>query len=207
MGEVAASSANGGKETAEQGGGDGAEQRVKDDGPVQADFGGAGERVRGRSWDREVWGGGMGSRTFFYPTWLGHLGSGAEDELDGLREAIPTGFFSGELAAAFGGEFVELGFAAVFRVAPLRDEPAAFFEAMECGVKGALLDVEDRFGDLADALGDAVAVDGAEGDDFEDEHVEGALEEVGFFGRRHYLLSLCDVLPIVDEICRLSRRE
>jgi hypothetical protein len=29
-------------------------------------------------------------------------------------------------------------------------------------------------------------VDGAEGDDFEDEHVEGALQEVSFFCRSHF---------------------
>ena len=35
-------------------------------------------------------------------------------------------------------------------------------------------------GDLFEALGDGVAVDGAEGDDFEDQEIEGALGEIGF---------------------------
>jgi hypothetical protein len=46
MRKIATGSAEGGKEAAEQGGGDGAEQRIEGDGPVEADFGGAGERVR-----------------------------------------------------------------------------------------------------------------------------------------------------------------
>jgi hypothetical protein len=118
-------------------------------------------------------------------TWSGLLAGGGEDEFDGLGEAIPGGFFLGELAAAFGGEAVEAGFAAVFRVAPFGGEPAALFEAMERWIERALLDDENFFGDLAYPLRDAVAVDGTEGNDLEDEHVEGALQEVGFFGGSH----------------------
>jgi hypothetical protein len=40
--------------------------------------------------------------------------------------------------------------------------------------------LDDAAGDLVEALRDGVAVDGAEGDDFEEEEVEGALGEVGF---------------------------
>ena len=49
---------------------------------------------------------------------------------------------------------------------------------MESGVEGALLDLEDFLRGEEDALGDAVAVEGAGGDGFEEEEVEGALEEV-----------------------------
>ena len=49
---------------------------------------------------------------------------------------------------------------------------------MQRWVERALLDLEHLFGDLANAVGDAVAMDRAEGDDLEDEHIEGALQEV-----------------------------
>ena len=58
------------------------------------------------------------------------LARGAQDEFDCFREAVPGGLFGGELAAALGGELVELCLAAVFRVAPFGGEPAAFFETM-----------------------------------------------------------------------------
>jgi len=102
--------------------------------------------------------------------------------LDGLRESIPVRLFGGELFASDGGEFVELGLAAVVGGSPFGVEPAAFFEAMEGWIERALLDLEDLLGDLANAVGDAIAMDRAEGDDLEDEHVEGALEEVGLVG-------------------------
>jgi hypothetical protein len=51
---------------------------------------------------------------------------------------------------------------------------------MQGWVERALLDLQDLFGDLADSEGDAVAVDGAEGHNFQNEHVESALEQIRF---------------------------
>ena len=53
---------------------------------------------------------------------------------------------------------------------------------MEGGKERAGFDVERAFGDLADAAGNAEAVELGEGEGFEDEHVEGAEEEVGLVG-------------------------
>jgi len=53
---------------------------------------------------------------------------------------------------------------------------------VEGGVEGALLEFEDFAGEDIDALGDAPAVQGACGEDLEDEDVEGSGEEVVFLG-------------------------
>ena len=105
-----------------------------------------------------------------------------QDQADGFGQAIPTGGFGFEGFAAFAGEAVELGFAAGVGRFPVGGEEAAIFEAVEGGVEGAFGGLDYAAGDLFEALGDGVAVDGAEGDDFEDEEIEGALGEVGFLG-------------------------
>jgi hypothetical protein len=62
------------------------------------------------------------------------------------------------------------------------------FEAVERGVEGALLDFETILGDLLDAQQNSIAVEGAQGDGFEDEHVEGALQQVEWFCQNCTLL-------------------
>lgn len=66
---------------------------------------------------------------------------------------------------------------------------------MECGIERTLLDLEHVGGNLTNALRDSIAVDGAECDDFEDEQIEGALQQVSFFERSHRVF-LLDNLPI-----------
>ena len=61
-------------------------------------------------------------------------------------------------------------------------------EAIERGVEGALLHDELVGAHLLDAEEDAVAVELAEGDGFEDEQVEGSLHEVDLFGHCGSLL-------------------
>jgi len=107
----------------------------------------------------------------------------AQDVADEASHAVPLVAFGAELFSTSGGELVELGFAIVVGLAPLAGDPALVFEAVEGGVEGALLDFELAAGDLLDAEQDSVAVEGAEGDGFEDEHVEGSLEEVDLFGQ------------------------
>ena len=46
---------------------------------------------------------------------------------------------------------------------------------MQGGIERALRDLHDVARDLLEALSDSVAVDGAQGDDFEDEEIERAL--------------------------------
>ena len=105
---------------------------------------------------------------------------------DGFGEAIPAGFFLGESSAAFAGEAIKFGFTAGVGLFPVGGEKISIFEAVEGGVQGAFGGVDYTAGDLFEALGDGVAVDGTEGDDFEDEEVEGALGEVGFGWCGHF---------------------
>ena len=99
-----------------------------------------------------------------------------------VGHAVPLVGLGAELAAAGGGEAVELCLALVVGLAPLAGEEALVFEAEERGVERALLDGELVAGDLLDAEQDAIAVERAERDCLEDEHVEGSLHEVELVG-------------------------
>jgi hypothetical protein len=51
---------------------------------------------------------------------------------------------------------------------------------MERGIEGALMNLEEFFRNLLKALGDGVAVAGAEGDNLKDQHIESAAKEFLF---------------------------
>jgi len=51
---------------------------------------------------------------------------------------------------------------------------------MERGIEGALMDLEEFFRNLPEALGDGVTVAGAQGDNLQDQHIESAAEEFVF---------------------------
>src|SRR5207253_8172652 len=95
-----------------------------------------------------------------------------EDQADSLREPLPVAGLSPELAASLGGEAIELCFAPGFRFAPLGRQEALVFEAMQGGIERALLHVP---GDLLEALGNGVAVNGSDSSHREDQQVESAL--------------------------------
>jgi hypothetical protein len=60
--------------------------------------------------------------------------------------------------------------------------------AVEGGVEGSLLDGEDVIRHPLDVLRDGVAVEGLDGEGLQDEHVEGAIEQLAFrwTGSRHW---------------------
>jgi len=118
-----------------------------------------------------------------------HL-SEAEDGADDAGHAVPLVGFGGEASAALSGEGVVPGAAVVLALAPLTAEVAFVFEPVEGGIERALLDDELLARDLLNAEEDAVAVELAERDGFEDEKVEGALEEIGGLLRHGVVLSL-----------------
>jgi len=89
------------------------------------------------------------------------------------------------LAASFASDGVEFGVAAALGGLPFCLEPAAVLQAIERRVERSLPDLKRIFGDLTEALDNGVAVDRFEGGDFENEHVERAVEEVGGFMPRH----------------------
>src|SRR5215211_4049739 len=99
---------------------------------------------------------------------------------DGQGEPVPARLLDLELLPPGPGQRVELGPAARLVHPPLGGDPALLLDPGECRVECALLDREHLAGHLAQTLDDAVAVQRPEAEGPEDEHVERALEQVGF---------------------------
>src|SRR4029453_7357800 len=108
-----------------------------------------------------------------------------QDQRDGVTQALPAGGFGFELAAPLAREAVELGFAAAFGGLPFGLQPAAVLQAVQRRIERALSDLERVLRDLLEALDEGVSVDGFEGGDLQNEHVERALKEVNLFMPRH----------------------
>jgi hypothetical protein len=100
---------------------------------------------------------------------------------DGQRDTIPAPGFGGELLLSGLGEAVVFRPAVIFGVSPERRDPAFFFHAVQAGKKRAGFDGESAASDLLNSAGDAEAVQFAGDEGFEDEHVEGALQQGGGF--------------------------
>ncbi len=105
-----------------------------------------------------------------------------QDKPDGRREALPIGFLRLEIFLSGACEGIIFCAAIVFGFAPFGLNPGLLFEAMQSGVEGALIDLEDIVGDAANALGNGPSVHGFEGNGLKDEKVESALDEVRGFG-------------------------
>jgi len=116
---------------------------------------------------------------------------GPHDEGDGGREAVPLIEFDGELFLTGFGEGVELGDAAGFGGFGFGVDPTLLLETVEGWVERALLDEEDVAGGLLDAFGNGPAVDRLEGDGFEDEEVEGSLEEIVWLAHTMIIYNFC----------------
>src|SRR4051812_52258 len=101
-----------------------------------------------------------------------------EDGVDGTAEAAPCRGFFDELFLAGGSELVEACAPVVLRRSPGRFEPAAFDQAVERRIERSLIDLEHAARELLDALADSPAVHRFERDGFEDEEVEGPLQDV-----------------------------
>ena len=104
---------------------------------------------------------------------------GIEGGAHGGDEAVPAGLFFAEAFPSRGGELVIFGAAVVVGGAPACFEKVLANEAEEGGVEGALFDQESAARDLFDAEEDAVAMEGAERNGFENEQIEGAGKEIG----------------------------
>src|SRR5262245_25699342 len=118
------------------------------------------------------------------------IGLCLERARDRERNTAPLRLFLAELFSAGLGERVVLGAAVVFRRLPACVEPAGLFEAMERRKQRAWLDDEGAAGHLLDAARHAEAVQFAAGERFENQQVEGALQQSGALTRhRDSLLS------------------
>ncbi len=101
----------------------------------------------------------------------------------GSGKAVPVRFLARQLLAALGRQFVKLSLPAVVGLAPLRCEPPSFFQAMQRRVQRALLHLQHFLGDLPDSLRNPVAVYRSELNNFQDQHIQRALQQVGFLDR------------------------
>ena len=105
------------------------------------------------------------------------LGS-SEDLGHGGGELDPGVPFQFELPASRLGEFVILGAAIVFRSTPLRFDPAAALESMECRVEGALRNLQRCPRHLVQTLGDRPSMHRLERERLEDEEIQCSLRKV-----------------------------
>src|SRR6185437_5136921 len=105
----------------------------------------------------------------------------AYNQVDGGGEPVPVRGFLIQLGAAGGGERVELCLASGFAFRPLCLDPALLFEAVEGGIERTLLDLEHFAGKLLNPLGDSPSVHGVGQEGFQDQKIEGALDEITWF--------------------------
>ena len=82
----------------------------------------------------------------------------AEQPRHQRRHSFPALGFCKQLFAAGSRQRVELRLAIVIRGAPLGRNPSALFQAQQCRVERALIELEQIFRDLLNALRNAVAV-------------------------------------------------
>lgn len=95
-----------------------------------------------------------------------------EDQRDPAGHALPLRALGRELPGALFRHRVKLGHTALLGFPPLGLQVAAFLQAIQRGVERSLLNVQSVARDLPDALGDGVAVNGAEARDFQDQQIQ-----------------------------------
>src|ERR1051326_2807213 len=111
----------------------------------------------------------------------------AHHEVDRARQPVPVRELGVEAPAARRGQRVELRLAPAVGRAPLGFDPPLLLERVERRVERSLLHLQLVFRDLLDALRDRPAMLRLERDDFQNEEVERALDEVVWFA--HWRLS------------------
>src|SRR5579864_1157466 len=109
--------------------------------------------------------------------------SGFENQRNRRAQTLPAGGFCVELLASDFGEAVVFGLASAFGGFPVGFEPAPVFQPVECGIEGALANLQRLMGDLVDALDNGVSMDREERGDLQDKHVERSLEQFSVGGR------------------------
>src|SRR5580658_861516 len=104
-----------------------------------------------------------------------------ENAGDKRRHAVPLLSLGVELTAASRGQPIELGLTIVVGFAPLTGNQALVFQSVERWVQRSLLDLQLLIGDLLYAKQNPVAMQRAERDGFEDQHVQGTVQQIDLF--------------------------
>src|SRR5438309_80474 len=98
-------------------------------------------------------------------------------------EPRPAGGLLLKLRPALGSKRVIASPAMVLRDTPLRRNPPPPVHSVKGGIERSLLDLKRVVGQLLQPSGDAVAMHRSPGESLEDEHVEGALEQLAAHGK------------------------
>src|SRR5690348_8094315 len=88
----------------------------------------------------------------------------AENQPDRIRQPLPIANFQFELLSSAARQAVEPGLATRGGVFPFGLHPSFFLQAVQRGIKRALLQLKEIAGDLLNALGDGIAVNRPGGD-------------------------------------------
>src|SRR5690606_21418882 len=95
-----------------------------------------------------------------------------------VRGFGPRHCLRAEMLAAFGSELVDPGAPPLLRLLPLGRDPAFLLHPIEGGIERAFFNLEAVAGEQADLLSDGVTVESADAENFENDQIERALEQV-----------------------------
>jgi hypothetical protein len=108
-----------------------------------------------------------------------------EDGIDDRGHLRPLGRLGFQLTTARRRKAIEFSAALVFRFTPLAFQPSLMFDPVESDVKGTLRNLKTSARDLLDAHQYAVAMKRTQRNSFENQYLQGSLEEFnGFFHAR-----------------------
>src|SRR5262245_44625373 len=104
-----------------------------------------------------------------------------DDRGDGRRETPPVRALAIELLPTGPGQLVELCPPPQVAGFPLRRDPALLLELVQRRIERSVADLQRVAGDLAEPLADRPAMHRPEREDLQDQKVQRALNEVGWF--------------------------
>jgi hypothetical protein len=104
-----------------------------------------------------------------------------EDAGDAVEHLLEAGDFGLEMLESGWGDFIDADAAVGGRGSPFGGEETGLQKALESGIEGAFLDLEEIVGGALDVLGKGVAVERLTLEGLQDHHFEGAGEEVAGF--------------------------
>src|SRR5215470_16581037 len=115
---------------------------------------------------------------------------------NGRGPALPLRSLKMKLLPAGARERVKPGAARILGLAPLGIQPSCALQALQRGQERAGIDLKHAAGDLLDPPGDAKAMHGLQTQGFEDQHIEGALNDVSI-GCVHRPIRLLQLILVI----------